>query len=64
MTDKQFNELKKLLEAVQTNVKSIDKNVLKTFNMANQTSMYVGADEGSTSASDMLPRILEAVTKK
>ena len=46
MTEKQFKELKKLLEAVQTNLKSIDKNVLKTFNTVNQTSMYVGADEG------------------
>lgn len=70
MTDKQFNELKSMIEAVRKDIKAVkenistvDKNVLATFNVANQTHFYVGADEGASSNSDMLPKILEAVTK-
>jgi len=63
MTDKQFNELKNMLGAIQKDLKSIDKNVIKTFNVANTTNAYVGADEGASSNSDMLPKILKAVTK-
>ena len=63
MTDKQFNELKSTLSAIQKNLTSIEKNVLKTFNVANTTNAYVGADEGASSNSDMLPKILKAVTK-
>ena len=63
MTDKQFNELKNMLGAIQKSLKAIDKNVIETFNVANTTNAYVGADEGASSNSDMLPKILKAVTK-
>ncbi|MFY0631120.1 MAG: hypothetical protein JXR05_12120 [Flavobacteriaceae bacterium] len=64
MTDKQFNELKNMLEAIHKDLKTVDKNVISTFNVANTTNAYVGADEGASSNSDMLPKILKAVTKK
>ncbi len=69
MSDTQLKELKTMIQSVQTdletvksNLKTLDKNLIATFNVANQTHFYVGADEGASSNSDMLQRILDAVT--
>jgi DNA-binding ferritin-like protein len=63
MTPKQFQEQKKMLEAIQEEISNLSKNLVTTFNVVNKTSHYVGADNSTSSDSDMLKKILAAVTK-
>jgi hypothetical protein len=60
MTDKQFNEQKKMLEDIKQEISSLFKNLVEVFNIVNKTAHYVGSTGTVTNEDKMLEKILEA----